>query len=336
MSTKYQNRAATIVAEQIERLRVVLAEVQSRLTPATSDLRQLARTIDELQVRSARSDTNAILMRQMKQLKDRQHALEREVTELQAAARSIEQLIRQTEMSSAALKDDTAQVDPWGLALKAQIIQGREDERARLAREVHDGPAQVVAHVLLGLEHSLTLAQQQNYSRLQEMLRQLRDSSKSGLHEVRRFIADLRPPALEHQGLDAALTELCKRFATSNTLNVRAEGMPLPRIAPEQEIVLYRIAQEALNNATKHARHAQVVVHFAAVKGQLILLIRDDGPGFDLQTVAARTQGKHWGLASMRERAELVGAHLHVGSAVGQGTEIRVTLSLEAGAIPSG
>lgn len=330
MSTKYQNRAAAIVAEQIERLRVVLSEVQSRLTPATSDLRQITRTLDELQVRSTMSESNAILMRQLKQLKDRQQALEREVGELQTAARSIEQLIRQTEMSSTALKDDSAQADPWGLALKAQIIQGREDERIRLAREVHDGPAQVVAHVLLGLEHSLTLAQQQNYERLLELLRQLRDSSRSGLHEVRRFIADLRPPALEHQGLDAALKDLCGRFAGAGVLAVRCEGMPLPRLAPEQEIVLYRIAQEALNNATKHARKANVVVHYAAVKGQLILIVRDDGPGFDVQTVAARTQGKHWGLASMRERAELVGAQLAVHSAAGHGTEIRVTLALDA------
>lgn len=327
---KYQNRAAAIVNEQIERLRVVLGEVQARLAPATSDLRQITRTIDELQVRSSRSEANAILMRQMKQLKERQQALEREVNELQLAARSIEQLIRQTEMSSTALKDDSAQADPWGLALKAQIIQGREDERTRLAREVHDGPAQVVAHVLLGLEHSLTLAQQQNLDRLLELLRHLRDTSKSGLHEVRRFIADLRPPALEHQGLDAALKDLCGRFGTQSTLQVRCEGMPLPRLAPEQEIVLYRITQEALNNATKHARNATVVVHFAAIKGQLILIIRDDGPGFDVQTIAARTQGKHWGLASIRERAELVGAQLQVQSAVGQGTEIRVTLALDA------
>lgn len=330
MSTKYQNQAMAIVNEQVERLRVVLAEVQAQLTPATSDLRQIARTIDEMHVRTVRSDANAILLRQMKQLKERQQALEAEVSELQAAARSIEQLIRQTEMSGTALKDDTAQADPWSLALKAQIVQGREDERTRLAREVHDGPAQVLAHVLMGMEHSLTLAQQQNTDRLLELLRQLRDSSQSGLHEVRRFIADLRPPALEYQGLDAAINELCTRFAAGGNIAVRCEGMPLPRLAPEQEIVLYRITQEALNNAVKHARNANVVVHFAAIKGQLILLVRDDGPGFDPRSVAARTQGKHWGLASIRERAELVGAQPAVTSAPGQGTEIRITLRLDA------
>ncbi len=134
VSAKYQNQAAAIVNEQVTRLRIVLAEVQQRLTPATLDLRQIARTIDELSVRSSRSDANAIVVRQLRQLQERQHALELEVDELQKAARSIEQLIRQTEMSSTTLQDDATQTDPWELALKAQIIQGREDERTRLAR----------------------------------------------------------------------------------------------------------------------------------------------------------------------------------------------------------
>ncbi|HEY0738726.1 MAG TPA: ATP-binding protein, partial [Herpetosiphonaceae bacterium] len=132
------------------------------------------------------------------------------------------------------------------------------------------------------------------------------------------------------QSLDAALKDLCARFTSAGVITVRCEGIALPRLAPEQEIVLYRIVQESLNNATKHARKANVVVHYAAVKGQIVLLIRDDGPGFDMRTVATRTQGKHWGLASMRERAELVGAQLVVNSTVGQGTEIRVTLVLDA------
>lgn len=318
------------MAEQIERLRVVLAEVQSKLSPATNDLRQIGRTLDEMQVRSTRSDANAILLRQMRQLQERQQALEREVSELHKAARSIEQLIRQTEMSSATLRDEDAQADPWELALKAQIIHGREEERTRLAREVHDGPAQVIAHVLMGLEHSLTLAQQRNYDRLGETLRHMRESSRSGLHDVRRFISDLRPPALEHNGLDVALYDLCKRFQSGGLLDVTCEGVALPRLPAEQAIVLYRITQEALNNAVKHARNTQVQVRFAVARNEIVMSIRDHGPGFDPRVVAARAPGKHWGLASMRERAELVGARLAVTSAVGQGTEIRVALALDA------
>lgn len=331
MGTKYQQRATAIIDAQLEQLRAVLGEVNERLGPATTDLRQIGRTIDELELRRTFNRANALLERQIRQLRERQQALEHEVADLSRAARSIEQLIRQTEMSSAILRDDTPQADPWELALKAQIIQGREDERARLAREVHDGPAQVVAHVVLGLEHSITLAQQGKIDRLLELLRNLRDSSKSALYEVRRFIADLRPPALETKGLDGALRELSERVAASGAITIQCDGAALPRLNPEQEIVLFRIAQEALNNAVKHARNATVNLHFAAVRGQVVLLIRDNGPGFDPRTVAARSNGKHWGLAGMRERAELIGARLTIASAPGSGSEIRVVLPLDAG-----
>ncbi len=330
MSTTYQNRVTTIVNEQLEQLRVVLSEVQARLSPATLDLRQIARTLDELQVRSVHGDASTILMRQISQLEERQHALEREVAELKQTARNIEQLIRQIEMSSAALKDDNTPDDPWRLALKAQIIQGREDERVRLAREIHDSPAQVLAHTLVGLEHSITLVQQGNRERLLELLGHLRDSSRSALHEIRRFIADLRPPVLESQGLDVAIKDLCARFSASGTLTVHCEGLLLPSLTSEQAIVLYRIVQEALNNAAKHAPNATVTVRYGSAKGCVVLLVSDDGPGFDSTTIAAHAQGKHWGLPSMRERAELIGAQLQVISAKGAGTTIRIRLALDA------
>jgi two-component system sensor histidine kinase DegS len=109
-----------------------------------------------------------------------------------------------------------------------------------------------------------------------DILRQLRDSSRSGLHEVRRFIADLVPPRWSIKALMLRSRELCTRFATNSTITIRCEGIPLPRILPEQEIVLYRITQEALNNATKHARGATVVVIMLRLKGQIVLIIRDD------------------------------------------------------------
>jgi two-component system sensor histidine kinase DegS len=273
MATTYQNQATMIVNEQLEQLRSILFEVQAQLSPATLDLRQIARTLDELYLRSTHGAANTILMRQIKQLEERRHALEREVAELKQAARGIEQLIRQIEISSAALKGDNVQSDPWELALKAQIIQGREDERIRLAREIHDSPAQVLAHALLGLEYSITLVQQGNHARLLELLSHLRDSSRSALHEIRRLIADLRPPALENQGLDAAISDLCAHFEASGMFTVRCDGLPLPQLPAEQAIVIYRIVQEALNNAAKHAPNATITVRYGAAKGRLVLII---------------------------------------------------------------
>jgi two-component system sensor histidine kinase DegS len=330
LNTKYQHQAAAIVTEQAERLRSVLTDAQARLAPATLDLRQVARTLDELQIRNTQRESSPILARQIKQLQERHSMLEVEVAELQRVTHSIEQLIRQIEMSGTVLKSQGAQVSPWELALKAQVIQGREDERARLAREVHDGPAQVLAHVLIYLEHSITLAQQRNGDRLLELLHMLRDNSRSGLHEIRRFIADLRPPTLEQHGLDAALRELCDRAGASGNIEVQYDPQLLPRLTPEHEIVIYRVAQEALANAAKHAGKATVRVSTYITDEHLALVVHDNGPGFDSNTVAARVQGRHWGLASMRERAALIGAQLTVTSPPGQGTEVRLQLARNA------
>ena len=97
----------------------------------------------------------------------------------------------------------------------------------------------------------------------------------------------------------------------------------------ESEIVLYRIVQEALQNAHKYARGAQVIIRLARQDGRLRLSIRDDGPGFDPREVARRAGRSNWGLMSMRERAELIGAHFSVASSPGHGTEVTVILPVE-------
>ncbi len=329
MTTKYQKQAAAIVAEQVAQLRQVLAEAQARLGPALLDLRQVGRTIDELNMRTAKHDQSPILKRQIKQLHERQAALEAEVAELQRVTQSIEQLIRQTEMSSTALHGPGPTAVPLELALYAQIFYGREDERARLAREVHDGPAQVLAHILMCLEQGVTLVQQQTLDRLLDLLLMLRDTSRTGLLDIRRFIADLRPPTLANQGLDAALRELCERTATNSTLKIEYTGASLRRLAPEHEIVIYRVAQEALNNAAKHAPNAVVQVHAQSTEHQCTLAVHDNGPGFDPHVVAARGQGRHWGVAGMRERAALIGAQLTVATHIGQGTTVQLVLALD-------
>lgn len=331
MDSAFLERAAALANEHLAQLRAVLSDVQARLEPATADLRQSSRTLDELHIRLqlARGQRQPTMMleRQANQVLERQEALHAEVKALQHSQRTLEQLIRQTEMSSGVLRgDETTTNDPWREALRAQVIHGREEERLRLAREVHDGPAQVMAHVVLGMEHGLSLADQGKIERLTTHLRELRESAKLGLHEVRRFIADLRPPALDEHGLDIALHQLAERFTAGGLITVQTAGDAVPRLVNESEIVVYRIVQEALNNASKHARRARVIVQAEVRPDQVIVRVRDDGPGFDPRTVTARTKGRHWGLASMHERAELVGARLVVSSAPGQGTTVEVSV----------
>jgi len=249
----------------------------------------------------------------------------------QHALKQLEQLIRQIEMSSGALtgSDESSNSDPWVLALRAQIIHGREEERVRLAREVHDGPAQVLANSLMVLESCYSLAQQSGIEKLVTMLDRMRVSTREGMLEVRRFIADLRPGGMEEHGLAAALADYIRGYANAYDSHVTLDTEPLPRLPRESEIVLYRIVQEALQNAHKYARGAQVVIRLACQDGCLRLSIRDDGPGFDPHEVARRAGRSNWGLMSMRERAELIGARFSVASSPGYGTEVTVSLPVE-------
>lgn len=327
--------AHSIVADQLAQLRALIESAQQRSRQVAGEVRQVARALDEITmqrrfaVERDLAGANALSARE-KKLRARHDALDQEHQGLQRVLKQLDQLVRQIDMSSSALagQSDGEPPDPWMLALRSQVIKGREEERVRLAREVHDGPAQVLANTLMGLEHSRGLLQEQRIERLGLTLDRLCDTARDGLAEVRGFIADLRPGRLEEQGLVATLHDYVRRYRTVYNEQVTFDATPLPRLPSEAEIVLYRVVQEALQNAHKHARNAAVHVTLDVQPSNVVLTIRDEGPGFDPRRVAQRAGRESWGLTSMRERAELIGARFVVASAPGRGTEVTVTLPI--------
>ena len=330
------HEAHGIVTEQLTRLRDLADNTRRTSETLSATLRQVERQLDEvtLQRRAAVERKLAVPQHVRSREADLRAGCEKLAHDLRAnqhALKQLEQLIRQIEMSSGALidADDSSTADPWVLALRAQVIHGREEERVRLAREVHDGPAQVLANSLMLLETCYNLAQQTGAEKLVEMLDRMREATREGLRDVRRFIADLRPGQIEEHGLAAAVAEYLRGYANAYAVQVHLEAEPLPRLPNEVQIVLYRIIQEALQNAHKYARGAAVTVRFTRQNGRLHLSIRDDGPGFDVHEVARRAGRSSWGLTSMRERAEMIGARFTVTSRPGHGTDVSVVLSLE-------
>lgn len=331
--------AHDIVVEQLNRLRALAERERQETAALGASLRQAERELDEttIQYRAALQNGRANateLNRRLVELRATCDQLSRSAGGRRNGLRQMELLIRQIEMSSSALTNAgaSAATDPWALALRSQIIHGREEERVRLAREVHDGPAQVLANSLMLLETCFSLAQQQNTEQSEKlvmMLDRLRGATREGLSEVRRFIANLRPGQIAERGLVEALREYLRSYG--NTYNVRVSyeaDLPM-RLADEVEIVLYRIVQEALQNAHKYARGAPVIIRLVRQEKLLALSIRDEGPGFDPREVARRAGRSNWGLTSMRERAEMIGANLTVASRPGHGTEVMVQLPLE-------
>lgn len=332
--------AHQIVVEQLTRLRDLVRQGEQQREQQTAELRRIERLLDEITMQQRfaaerKLPVAANLVTREQELRRQQETALHTSQQLQRALKELDQLVRQIDMSSTALEGENETADPWVLALRSQVIKGREEERVRLAREVHDSPAQVLANTLMGLERCRTLLQRQDLGRLSMMLDRLRDATQEGLHEVRHFIADLRPGRLEEQGLIVAIQEYIRRYSQAYNAHVSLEHDTLPRLGLETEIVLYRIVQEALQNVHKHARGASVWVSLHMRQGRLLLTIRDDGPGFDPHEVLRRAGRESWGLTSMRERAELIGARFVVIARSGQGTEVAVTLPLTANDVRS-
>jgi signal transduction histidine kinase len=205
-------------------------------------------------------------------------------------------------------------------AQQAAIVE----ERSRLARELHDSVTQSLYSLTLLAEAGQRLARAGDVERAREYLNRLGEIGQQSLKEMRLLVYELRPLALREEGLIGALNQ--RLDAVERRAGVEAhlviEGkLELPENVEE---ALYRIAQEALNNALKHAAPTSVEVTIRADGKRVELEVADDGTGFDLN---AASTGGGMGLVSMRERSERIGGTLQVISATGEGTKVKVCLS---------
>ncbi|MCL5677281.1 MAG: sensor histidine kinase, partial [Firmicutes bacterium] len=201
------------------------------------------------------------------------------------------------------------------------VIKAQEEERRRVAREIHDGPAQLLANVVLRIDVCQRLVDQ-DLQRLRDELHQLKDLVRVSLQDVRKVIFDLRPMALDDLGLVPALRSYLKDYQErSGILPELVVAGQARRFTQAFEVAVFRLVQEALNNVWKHAQaeHAWVVLEFsdAAIR----LVVKDDGVGFALSE--ARSEGSNrFGLISMRERAELLQGRVQIDTAPKMGTRV--------------
>lgn len=203
-------------------------------------------------------------------------------------------------------------------------IAATERERGRWARELHDESLQSLA----GLRVLLSAARRSDPEELDGLLVQGIEQVDTAIAEMRRLIADLRPSTLDQLGLGAALEALGERTTGSGKVDVRIAldldfeaGRSESRLLGEIEDTVYRLVQEALNNAVHHGKARRVVVDVSEADGTLRVRVEDDGQGFD---PGAATDG--FGLIGMRERAELAGGNLNLRSTPGKGTTIDATI----------
>ncbi len=212
------------------------------------------------------------------------------------------------------------------------ISQGQEAERARLARELHDGPVQELIGLAQRAEMAQRLLRRGEVARAQTLLGELRRAGLSTVDELRRIIGALRPIYLDDLGFLPALEMLVRRMAKRASARVILEtDGPISRCAPEIELAAYRIAQEALRNAVQHAHARQIVVRVRCDGQGLTLSVRDDGVGFTLPPRPdILTQEGHFGLVGIQERVTRLGGTLRIHTAPGRGTRITVHLPAQS------
>lgn len=223
--------------------------------------------------------------------------------------------------------------------LATRVMQAQEEERKRIARELHDDTAQSLSMLLTNLD-LLEPAIDGNDMLVVAGFRRIAGLARRTLDAVRALSHDLRPTILDDAGLEAALEWVAAEYERTYR-GAAFVDTRLPddaRLTPEIEVALFRIAQEALTNSGKHAAASTVWIRLRIVDGAAVLTVEDDGTGFDADAVPRPTREGRLGLYGMRERAALFGGSLTVDTVAGQGTTVRATLPLPTPppALPAG
>lgn len=212
--------------------------------------------------------------------------------------------------------------------LGLKIILAQEEERKRIAREIHDGPAQSLANIVLRTEIAERMLLKQEFVMVQEELVDLKGQVRSGLEEIRKIIFNLRPMALDDLGLVPTLRKFTQDFEEKTKIHTIFElvGKEV-RMPSAMEAAIYRLVQEAFTNAYKHASASHVMLEINYQPARILLVIQDNGIGFRSEVIEqAASRNANFGLVGMRERVELIEGRMDIDSNPGHGTKIIIDI----------
>lgn len=215
-------------------------------------------------------------------------------------------------------------------AMGIKIIKAQEEERRRVAREIHDGPAQSMSNIVLKAEICERLVDAEPV-KAKEELRNLKSVVRDTLQDVRKIIYNLRPMSLDDLGLIPTLQRFILTFQEESSIEVsfKTKGN-YDDIRPTISLTIFRIIQETMNNIKKHAEANNVSINLEFSDEELRLKVVDDGKGFNTEDLKNRKDNieSGFGLYSMRERVELLNGKFELDSAIGKGTRINITVPL--------
>jgi signal transduction histidine kinase len=270
---------------------------------------------------------NAALSRHTADLATSNRRLKREIVE----RRVVEKALRRSEQHYTRLLEQSRHFQEELRRVSHQILSAHEEERKQISRELHDEIGQSLTGINITLE-TLTKAATVNTRGLKKKIARTQQLVEKSMQAVHRFARQLRPPILDDLGLIPALSSQVKEFMRRARIRIRFTAVAaVERLDSQKRTVLYRVAQEALTNMTRHAQATLASVRITRrPDGAICMEIHDNGRSFRVQRVLRGKGSRRLGLLGMRERVEMVGGRFSVESAPGRGTTIRALIPVGA------
>ncbi|MGD8190293.1 sensor histidine kinase [Brevibacillus ginsengisoli] len=322
-------KAINVEIDQVDKLEIKYRQTRSRLAQVSRNFNQY--TEDDIRV--AYEEANqyqidlSITREREANLRSRRDELERRLRNIDATVIKAEGLITQMGVVMGYLSGDLSKIE---LALETakqhqlmgiRVIQAQEEERKRVSREIHDGPAQSMANVVLRTEIVEKMLAGNHVEEAKTELQDLKEIVRSSLADVRRIIFDLRPMALDDLGLVPTVQKYIQKFEerTSLTIDLVVFGKEM-ELESSFKAALFRLVQECLNNIAKHSHARLVQVKLEFQPDMVFIVVKDDGVGFVLNEV--KRKGNSFGLMGMNERTQLLQGKMEIVSAPKQGTRV--------------
>lgn len=315
---------------QVRKARDVLSEVSMHFKDYTEDeVRQAYEKAHQLQM-------ELTLNRQMeKQLGERKKDLERRMLGIRKTIERADHLVSQISVVMNYLMSDLKEMGEIleDAKLKQEfgikIIEAQEEERRRLSREIHDGPAQMLANVMMRSDLIERVYREGGIEAALAEIKSFKQMVRTSLYEVRRIIYDLRPMALDDLGLVPTLKKYLRtiedyyKTVKITFINLKDER----RLPANYEVALFRLIQESVQNALKHAEAAEIQVKLEISDNTATVVVKDDGKGFDPK----KRKYNSFGIMGMKERVDLLGGQFAISSKPGQGAAVIIQVPVPDG-----
>jgi two-component system sensor histidine kinase DegS len=333
----YEETAATIV--QVDKIEAEYRRARIRLTEVSKNFRKFNEEDIKIAYETANHLQTQLTLYREKEvyLKARRDDLQKRIKNVDKQVERAETIVSQLNVVLEYLSGDLSQVTRILESAKnrqllgLKIILAQEDERKRIAREIHDGLAQTLANVVLRSEIAERMLVKQAYSNVREELSDLKGQVRSGLEEVRKIIFNLRPMALDDLGLIPTLRKFVQDFEDKTKIRTKFKfaGKEI-RLPSGMEVAVYRLVQEAFSNVYKHAHATYVTLELVFQQQMIKITVTDNGVGFHVNKILTKIeQGTtHYGLIGMKERLKLLEGRLDMESSKGIGTKLSMIIPI--------